>query len=200
MSHRDQRAFERIPCFKRTRIWMNGRLVSPSLAINLSLGGLLLAPIAAASLGSLLEVELPGSRKLEGRVVRHDMSGTAIQFQQTLELNRFQAVVQAPSPSVYQRLTGAYMDYLHAGQVRDDATCERLVGVSRRVYSRVFLVTFVGSLSLAVLAAWLLRGLYLHHGTVLKIGLSFGYGALVMAVFQPAMDLLIFRMLRSRKV
>ena len=200
----DQRGSARIPFSKRVGVVVNGRLLSSVAAINLSLGGMLLAPLPLLAVGSRCEVDIvhvAGMHKVqEATVVRHTNLGTALQFATPLQNESLASFVATPVPSVVNRMANAYMNYFKVGQMASTSECERLFGITLKEYKRVFTISFVTCISLAILSVWVFRSLFFPFPTWAKIAMSFTYGFIWLAVVQPAIDLSVFWFLRRRAV
>jgi hypothetical protein len=201
----EKRAAERIPFQSRVKVMSKGRMIAYSLAINISLGGILLTAGQVLPVGSRCEVSILPEAKGQGlvlaagTVVRSDTAGTAIQFLNTLGKESLQSLVMHgdlnPAGSFFQ----AYLAHFKVGQSENLADCEKLLGVSKRTYRAVFWTTFSSCIPLAVLPVWLLRESIPAIPIWSKILLSFLYGGLWLMIIQPSIDLTAFRFLRARK-
>lgn len=96
----EQRIAPRVPIGYRIKVVTDDELVSYTSALNISIGGLLLAPPMALEVGGqcgvvifLLDGELGKRVVARGTVVRSNASGTAIQFQNGLGTESYEALV-----------------------------------------------------------------------------------------------------------
>ena len=203
-SHEDLRTFERIPIENRVRVRSGGRMAYYALAINLSMGGLLLGATPPLPVGSPCEVAIflanGGKKVVEGTVVRSADSGTAIQFAHTLENAAFSKILG--SQAVFERtsLAKAYLNYFKVSQKPDYEGSEKLLGVTKATFRKVFLTTFCTSIPLAVLPVWAFHAALPPAPNWLKVILCFVYGFIWLGLIQPFADLAIFRVLRRPKV
>jgi hypothetical protein len=177
------------------RVLVNGRMVATVLAVNLSMGGMLLAAGPSAPVGSTLEVALPGAEaeSIKGTVVRSDAGGIAIQFAQALEAGTFQSLTAAQDPGWIGSAVLAYKQYFQASQSQQDADYQRLLGIDRAQFKRIFYATFFSCATLAVLSAWAFRGLVSAYSNPVKIGLAFAYAGVWLMAIQPTLDLAVIR-------
>lgn len=202
----EKRASERVPFQSRVKVMNKGRLVAYTLAINLSMGGILLHAGQMLPVGSRCEVSIfPSETKgqglvlAEGTVVRSDTAGTAIQFASTLATESFRSLIMQDDMNPAGSLLKAYRAHFKVGQSEDLADCEKLLGVSKRTYRTVFWTSFTSCIPLATLPVWLLRESIPAIPIWSKILLSFLYGAVWLLIIQPSIDLTAFRFLRIRK-
>lgn len=199
----EHRAHTRIPVQARIKVGMGkGRLAAYAIAINLSLGGVLLSATPALTVGSTCHLTLFGAGgnpvTTSGKVIRSDGSGTAVQFVSNLAPEVCQSIVD----DGHGRLRGlfaAYVNCLQVGRNPDNAGCERLLGVSKRTFRTVFYATFAGSLPLAILPVWWMRDVIQPFAAWEKILASFVYGFLWMLVLQPGIELGLLRFFRGRR-
>jgi hypothetical protein len=201
----DMRASRRVPIGNRVRVISNGRIVTYVVALNLGLGGVLLKaqsplPIGSSCKVSILPPDGAPDREVsvEGRVIREDGTGTAVQFAAALAEERFEAVVAPVATAGPRAVLEAYRTYFRVSRTAGLENCESLLGVTKAQFRRVFYSTFSGSIVLAVLPVWFLRASIPAYPNGVKILLAFAYGALWLMLLQPAADLAIFRWLRRR--
>ncbi len=202
----EQRTSERIPTRNRVKVIAQGKLVAYSLAVNLSLGGVLLDAAPVLPVGSRCELALftSGTHAARGiltagTVVRSDAQGTAIQFLETLAPGNFQALARQSEMSRLRSIFNAYGAYYRVGQSDRYADCERLLGVSKRTYRTVFLTSFSACIPLAILPVWLLKDSLPPAPVWAKISAAFLYGATWLLLIQPTIDLTAFRFLRQKQ-
>ena len=198
----DMRASRRVPIGNRVRVISNGRIVTYVVALNLGLGGVLLKaqsplPIGSSCKVSILPPDGAPDREVsvEGRVIREDGAGTAVQFAAALAKERFEAVVAPAGP---RAVLEAYRTYFRVSRTAGLENCESLLGVTKAQFRRVFYSTFSGSIVLAILPVWFLRASIPPYPNGVKILLAFAYGALWLMLLQPTADLAVFRWLRRR--
>lgn len=196
----DKRASQRIPFRHRMRVLANGRMVATVLAVNLSMGGMLLSAGPSAPVGSTLEVALPGAEagSIRGTVVRSDAQGIAVQFAQALEASTFQSLTTAQEPGWIASAVLAYKQYFQASQSQQDAVYQRLLGIDRAQFKRIFYATFFSCAALAVLSVWAFRGLVSAYSNPVKIGLAFAMAGIWLMAIQPTLDLAVIRFFRRR--
>ena len=199
MRHAEEhRSSARISIGNLVRLSSNGRVIATVVAMNLSLGGILLKAQSPLPVGSPIEVSVlsseGGAESLHamGKVIRSGTAGTAVQFSTALAPASLEAVV-APATST---LVGAYRAYFEASQSLDK--CEALLGVTEAQFRKVFYATFSGSLVTSVLSVWLLRASIPPYPNAVKIILAFIYGAAWLLLLQPALDIAIFRRMRKK--
>ncbi len=201
----EQRTSERIPARNRVKILVQGRMVAYTMAINLSLGGVLVAAAPPLPLGSRCELALFTAQNGQGRgiltegtVVRSDSQGTAIQFLQALPPESFRVLARQTAMNTTRSILNAYRDYFRVGQSEGLADCEKLLGVSKRTYRTVFITTFSTCIPMAILPVWLLRESIPAAPVWAKIAAAFAYGAVWLLLVQPTIDLTAFRVLRQK--
>jgi len=205
-SSKEHRACERLSIGHRVKVVPKGHMAACAMAVNLSLGGLLLGADPSLPVGTNCEVSilLPGigfkpAIKATGTVVRSDASGTAIRFSQALKPAAIGWVRQAPMAWASIPLIQAYSDYFRASRGADHTDCEALLGVSRGTLRTVFLSTFIAAIPLAVMPVWVYRAAIPDISVWEKTVLCFLYGALWIGLLQPTADLLVLKLLRSWK-
>jgi len=206
MSSIEQRASERIPIGHRVKVVPKGHMAACAMAVNISLGGLLLGAAPALPIGTSCDVSIliPGSSlqaaiTTTGTVVRSDTHGMAIRFAQALKPELVQAVTLAPRSWTSLPLIQAYSDYFRVSRSEDHTDCEALLGVSKGTLRSVFLSTFSSAIPLAILPVWLYRAAIPGIPNWEKVALAFLYGAVWIGLLQPTADVLILRFLRVRK-
>ena len=197
----EHRSSDRVPIGNRVKVMSNGKIVAYLVAINLSMGGILLSAQPNLRVGSAYEVAIQNGVEgagvlAKGIVVRNDDHGTAVQFASQLAKSSFETVVAPAAAS--SSFLDTYRNYFRVSRSKTLENCEELLGVTKTQFRRVFYSTFSGSIVMAVLPVWLLRASIPPYPNILKILLAFAWGALWFAVLQPSMDLGIFRMLRGK--
>jgi hypothetical protein len=198
----DLRRFERVPCSSKIEILSKGRMVAYAMAINIGMGGMLVA--APLPVGSQCQIAVPDAAGIhpllvDGTVVRSDAGGAAVKFARTLEAASLDTLIHQPAGGPLGALFASYRAYFRVSQNKDLADCESLLGVSKQAFRATFYTTFASCILLAILPVWLFRGLLPVAPNWLKIVLSFGYGSIWLAIIQPAMDLTIFHVLKRRQ-
>lgn len=198
----EHRSSDRIPIGNRVKVMSNGKIVAYLVAINLSMGGILLSAQPNLRVGSTYEVAIQNGAEgagllAKGIVVRNDDHGTAVQFASQLPKSDFETVATSAAIPRFSFLD-SYRNYFRVSQSKTLENCEELLGVTKTQFRRVFYSTFSGSIVLAVLPVWLLRASIPPYPNLVKILLAFAWGALWFALLQPSMDLGIFRLLRGK--
>jgi hypothetical protein len=197
----NERNYDRIPVQNKVKVLGKGRLALYAIAINLSLGGVLLNATPSLPVGSRCAVTLfDGAQSVNaiGTVVRSDGQGTAIQFAKLLATDKLQALAAHGGP-IRNALVDAYLTYFQVGRNENNAGCETLLGVSRKTFKTVFYTTFTASIPLAIAPVWFFRAAIQGFPAWEKILACFLYGTLWYLLIQPTMDLTIFHFLRKRK-
>jgi len=200
------REFERIPIVNKVQVRTNGKMASYALAINISMGGLLLGAAPPMPVGSPCELAISISKDnnggqavvAKGIVVRSGEKETAIRFLNTLDRGLYDKVVAHQSLGAGRTFVRSYVDYFKVSQDKNYTGCEQLFGVSRTTFKNVIMTTFSACIALAILPVWLFHHLIPHGFNALKILLSFGYGAIWLAIIQPIVDLAIFRIIKHK--
>jgi len=197
----EHRSSDRIPIGNRVKVMSNGKIVAYLVAINLSMGGILLSAQPNLRVGSTYEVAIQNGAEgagllAKGIVVRNDDHGTAVQFASQLAKSSFETVVAPAAAST--SFLDSYRNYFRVSRSKTLENCEELLGVTKAQFRRVFYSTFSGSIVLAVLPVWLLRASIPPYPNLVKVLLAFAWGALWFALLQPSMDLGIFRLLRGK--
>jgi hypothetical protein len=201
------RASERISVGLRVKVVPKGRTAALAFAVNISLGGMLLGAAAPPlPVGTSCEVAIlvPGAKleqaiKALGTVVRSDAHGLAIRFAHALKPEVVQTVARTGRSWRNLPLVRAYADYFQVSQSEDRTDCEALLGVSKGTLRTVFLTTFSTCIPAAILPVWLYRAAIPAIPVWEKVLISFAYGGLWLGIIQPTVDVLVLRMLRSRK-
>lgn len=95
----NQRTAPRVPIGYRIKVVTDDEMVAFSSALNISAGGLLLAPLPSLPVGGrcgvvifLLDGELGRRVVAKGTIIRSDAFGTAIQFQKGLNPESMEAL------------------------------------------------------------------------------------------------------------
>jgi hypothetical protein len=201
----NQRTFERIPFKQKVNVVSMGRMVAYAMAINIGMGGVLLRSASHLPVGSQCRLTLPaeggeGSRpfEAEGTVVRSDAEGTAVRFSSTLDQNRFQTLFRQ-SAGAQSSILASYQAYFRVSMNQDLADCEKLLGVSKQTFKTSFYVSFFSCISLAIIPVWIFRNSIPASPNWIRVLLSFGYGAIWLAVIQPSIDLTVFHFVKQRQ-
>jgi hypothetical protein len=197
----EHRSCDRVPIGNRVKVMSNGKIVAYLVAINLSMGGILLSSQPNLRVGSSYEVAiqngLEGAGVLaKGIVVRNDDHGTAVQFASQLAKSSFETVIAPGATSA--SFLDSYRNYFRVSRSKTLENCEELLGVTKTQFRRVFYSTFSGSIVLSILPVWLLRASIPPYPNILKVILAFAWGAFWLLLLQPSMDLGIFRILRGK--
>jgi heme/copper-type cytochrome/quinol oxidase subunit 4 len=202
----DLRASERIPIRHRVQVQTIGRMTSYALALNISMGGLFLSAATALPVGSScrLEIPIPGRTAGEGIitdgiVIRSNDMGSAIKFDRVLDDSLFQELINQAKIQNHPSFYASYINYFKAGQSDNPSDCERLLGVSKNTYNKVFIVTFSSCVALAILPVWLFQSSIPPLPAWVKITTSFGYGLIWLGIIQPTIDLTVFKFIRNGK-
>jgi hypothetical protein len=177
------------------------------LAINISMGGLLLGAAPSLPVGSACRVSISLSGNGIGRqvsargtVIRSDDTGTAIRFERAFDEALCAKIVSRQSAGLGRSLLSAYLTYFAVSQAKDHAGCETLLGVSKSTFRHVFLTTFSSCIVLAVVPVWLLRHDLLPMANWIKVSISFFYALLWIALLQPMTDLIVLKYLKNKKL
>ena len=202
----DLRSAKRVPVSNRVNLMVKGRVILAPLALNISMGGMLLNAAAALPVGYPCEVAIflpDGSGResfvAQGKVVRNTEAGTAIQFANLLPDKALDIITRplaATSPSLFQ----SYLSYFKVSQSKSEAYCEQVFGVSKSLFKRVTTISFLTSIPTAILPVWLLRNHMPAIPDWTKIAACFLYGALWLLVLQPVIDLTVIKALRAKAV
>ena len=199
----DHREFKRIAIDNRVQVRADGRAEAKALAVNVSMGGLLLVPGTPLPVGRACElaISIPDDNDgfavvAKGVVVRGGRGETAFRFLNTLDKSLYEKVVARHPAGLGQSLADAYAHYFSVSREAQYPGAERWFGVSDRTFRKVILSTFCVCLGLAAALAWLSRPLFPPGPDVLKIILSYGFGWAWVGALQPPVDLLILKALR----
>lgn len=206
-SVQDMRSSKRIPIENQVRVRTGkGKMAAYVMAINISMGGVLLTAAPSLPVGSSCDVAISLSQGLggdrvmaTGTVIRNDAHGTAIRFAHDLDQTLYQKFASHESLRAGNPLLNSYLNYFKVSQSADNDGSEALLGVSRQTFRKVFLTTFCTSIPLAVLPVWMFQASIPPVPNWLKVVLSFVYGLVWLAIIQPVTDILVFRYLRRRK-
>lgn len=205
--HDEFRACRRIPFAKQLQVISRGKAASYAMALNISLGGLLLSAAPSLPVGSSCKLAIPpegdgrGERLLlEGTVIRSDAKGVAVRFDRQLEETWLRAIAPIPGMPFQTSIATAYLNYFKVSQKPDFAGSERLMGVSPAVFKKVILTTFMACIPLAVLPIWLFKDNFWMMSNWLKVLLSFAYATLWFAVIQPFLDLFVFKVINKHSI
>ena len=202
----DHREFKRIAIDNRVQVRADGRAQAQALAVNVSMGGLLLAPGAPLQVGRPCELAISLSNGHEGFavvakgvVVRSGERETAFQFLNALDRSLYEKVVARHPAGLGQALADAYVHYFTVSRDEHHPGAERWFGVTGRTFRKVILATFCASLALAAGLAWLSRPLFPPGLDVLKIVLSYGFGWAWVGALLPPVDLAILGLLKMSR-
>ena len=195
--------------FKRTSInnWVqvrsDGRAVDRALAVNVSMGGLLLVPASPLPVGhpcdlaiSLADGHSGFAVVARGMVVRCGERETAFQFLNALDKSLYKKVVARRPAGAGQSLVDAYSHYFNVSRDERHTGSERWFGVSSSTFRNVTLATFLACIGLAIAPVWLWRHVLTPEPEWLKILLSFCYGWIWITAIQPSINLALFRTLK----
>jgi len=203
---KDLRAYERVAIANPVKVRNGGRMASYALAINISMGGLLLGAVPTLPVGSPCEVaiSLPGGSgaatvTTRGIVVRSGAQETAIRFLNTLDPSTYAKVVASSHAGFGRSMLNAYVNYFKISQDKHYTGSEAFFGVSPSTFKKVITATFTSSIALAILPVWLFQNLIPAWPNAVKVLLAFGYGLFWLAVLQPSADLVIFKIIRNRR-
>lgn len=202
----DLRASERVPVSSRVKLVSRGKIIAYAVAVNISLGGILLNATPTLPIGSTCQLAIyqggdqAGQRVMaEGTVVRAEDGTMAIRFAQPIAQESYAAFARQAIAPQKTSLIQSYRNYFKVSFDQNLSECEALLGVSKQTFRTVFFTTFSSSIPVAILPVWLLRASIPPAPVLLKIALCFAYGALWLMVLQPALDMAIFRFLRRRE-
>lgn len=200
----DSRAFDRFPFSKQVQLMARGMSIPQALAINISLGGLLLGSALALPVGSRCKVSIlqagdtnPQKILVDGTVVRSDAHGTAVQFTSRLDTSLLAAITKQAYTQGGSALVNAYLNYFKVSQNKEYKGSQQLLGVSPTVFRKVFIVSFATCATLAVIPVWIIKDSLYWIPNWIKIVLSFGYVAIWFAIIQPMADLTVFRFMKN---
>ncbi len=202
--HEDLRASKRVPISSEVRVEFKDKAARYALAINISMGGLLLSAAPSLPVGSPCRVAIvpPGESgkkiMMEGTVVRSDANGVAVQFANALERNAYEAFARPTSAMAGNSLLNSYKSYFQVSQSKNHEGCEQLLGVTPKTFKTVFLSSFASCIPLAILPVVAFKSSIPDAPNMVKIAAAFGYAAIWFGVIQPSIDLTVFRILRNR--
>lgn len=197
------RASVRVPVSNHVKVVNKGRSAMYALAVNLSMGGLLLSASPAMAVGSPCRLHiLPNGATgpkivVEGTVVRNDAHGVAVKFNAPLAESTYERFA-AQSPAEARTLLGSYRTYFQVSQDRDHQGAESSFGVDPRTFRRVVLTTFCTCVPVAIAPVLFLKGSLPDLPNWAKITGSFAYAGAWIGLIHPTIDLSIFRFLRNR--
>ena len=202
----EHRVSERIPISQRVKVLSKGRMIAYAMSINIGSGGVLLASVIPLPVGTQCNLAIPvpgveGSNRImaQGMVVRSDPSGTAVKFLTALESEKLEALTKRALSPAHQSILDAYKAYFSVSKNKDLADCEKLLGVSKHTFRTSFYISFFSCIPLAILPVWLFRETIQLVPNWAIIALSFGYGAIWLAIIQPSVDLTVFHFLRHKE-
>jgi hypothetical protein len=203
---RDNRTAKRVPLQTPVDLRIRGRSAASGRAVNISMGGLLLAPGGLLPVGSACEVaiSLPaGSGRgvvvAEGTVLRSGEDGTAIRFMRDLGEMALDVLVGPSGLRPGQSWLDYYLAYFQVGQGRAGIDCRQTFGVSRRTFRRVSAVSFFVCIACALLVAWLCRSWIAGLPAWAQVGGALVYGVAWLLALQPAVDLAVIWLLRRSR-
>ncbi len=203
----DLRTSKRVPIGNKVQVKIKGRMASYALAINISAGGLLLSAAPALPVGTPCELAIPLSIRAEGKslltegtVIRNDDMGTAIQFTNELEESVYKKFVTKENAFANNSVLNSYINYFKVSQSHDPADCEKLIGISRKIFNNVFLTTFCTCIPLAILPVLIFQSSIPIIPIWAKLTYSFGYGLIWIGIIQPSIDLIVFKVIKNRAV
>ncbi len=201
------RASERIPVSSRVKMVSKGKIIAYAVAVNISLGGVLLSATPTLPVGSTCQLAIfqggdeAGKRVMtEGTVVRAEEGTMAIRFAQPIAQESYEAFAKQAASPQKTSLLQSYRNYFKVSLDQNLSECEALLGVSKRTFRTVFFTTFSTCIPMAILPVWLLRASIPPAPDLLKIALCFVYGGVWLMVIQPAMDMTVFRFIRKREM
>jgi len=199
----DLRASQRIPIENRVKVVSKGKMASYALAINISMGGLLLSAAPNLPVGSSCRLAiLPSGHEdgkkvvVEGTVVRSDEHGTAVQFSRSLEKKTYEAFSSKGNAVTTPSFMNSYRSYFRISQDKNHEGCQEQLGVSAKTFRTVVLTSFCTCIPLAILPVWALRESIPSAPNWIKIATSFAYAGLWLGIIQPSVDLTVFRILK----
>ena len=204
------RAAKRIPIGNWVNVLFRGQVVLAALALNISLGGLALNAADALPLGSPCEVAIflhkgekgeNGERYVtRGTVVRNGEQGIAIRFAHVLDSKALAVIAKSTLPPAKTLWFQSYRDYFRVSQSRSEGECQRTFGISQRRFHVLTTASFLSCIPASLLPVWLLREHIPAVSYLIKIALSFLYGAFWLLLLQPLVDLTLIRLLRRGSI
>ncbi|MBI3132247.1 MAG: PilZ domain-containing protein [Acidobacteria bacterium] len=198
------RASERIPTSAQVRVVGKGRKVILAVAINFSLGGILLHATPPLPVGSTCEVVIlsgsgpEGTLRAEGTVIRGDGAGSVVKFASPLPSTAYSVLSMDANQGMFSSLIKSYRDYFQVSRSPILEGCEELLGVTKSQFRNVFYTTFSASIPIAVVPVWIFRESLQIGPNWARIVAAFAYGALWFLLLQPTLDILTLRRLRAR--
>jgi len=201
---RENRTAKRFPLETPVDLRVQGHNAASGVAVNISVGGLLLVPGGLLPVGSPCEVAITppagsgqGIVVAEGTVVRSGEGGTAIRFIRAL--GEMAMDVLAGSKAFQPGLPWLeyYLAYFQVGKGRAEFDCLRTFGVSQRTFRRVTTASFFICLACALLLVWLARDWIAGLPSWAKVTGALVYGAVWLLALQPLADLTVIKLLRK---
>lgn len=200
----ESRTAKRIPVANRVTVIVKGKVMLAAIAVNISMGGLLLNASEPLPVGSQCEVAIAlpegdGAESFiaQGRIVRAGSNSIAIQFAKMLG-DQTLSVITAPSASFGGSLFRSYVNYFKVSQSRIGYDCERIFGVTSKTFRTISTTSFIACIPAAILPVWALRAYIPAVPDWAKIIAAFIYGAIWLLVLQPFIDLAIFKLIKVR--
>jgi len=176
-----------------------------AVAVNVSMGGLLLCPTPSLAVGSACRLAFHPSGEdeakdilVEGTVIRKGPQGAAIRFARQLDHRTFEAVAKPNGRTAGRSVLRHYQDYFRVSQQKDHASAEHLLHVSPHRFRSICLTTLLVSIPVATIPVWAVRDSISMVPVWLKVSLSFVYAAAWLFLIQPSVDLLIFRFRKDK--
>jgi len=201
------RATRRIPIGNWVNVLFRGQVVLAALALNISTGGLALYAADPLPLGSPCEVAIflhngeDSERYVtRGTVVRNGEQGLAIKFARSLDSKALAVITKSALPPVKTLWFQSYRGYFRVSQSRSEGECQRTFGITKRRFHVLTTASFIGCIPASLLPVWLLREHLPAAPYLIKIGLSFLYGAFWLLLLQPLVDLALIRLLRRGSI
>jgi len=201
----ESRTAKRIPVANRVTVMVKGRVMLAAIAVNISMGGLLLSAAEPLPVGSQCEVAiaLPESNGAEsfiaqGRIVRAGSNSIAIQFAKMLGDQTLSVITAPATETLGGSLVRSYLNYFKVSQSRIGYDCERVFGVTSKTFRMISTTSFIACIPAAILPVWALRAYIPAVPDWAKIIAAFIYGAIWLLVLQPFIDLAIFKLIKVR--
>lgn len=200
------RTSRRVPFTKQVKVLGVGKAVICVLAVNISMGGVLLSASSPLPVGVHCKLEIPATKvkggeklQVEGTVVRSDVNGTAIQFATPLENRMLESVSTAGSSHFGARIARTYLNYFKVSQDKEHRGSWELLGVSPSTFKTVFMTSFLTCIPLAVAPVWVVKNSLPLVSNAMKVAAALGYVAIWFVLIQPIIDLTAFWIIRHRK-
>lgn len=204
-THQELRASARVPISAKVKVEGRGRVSSYALAINLSMGGLLLSAAPSLPIGSSCRLAIqPGGNtsggeiSVDGTVIRNDGQGMAIKFTSELDRTLYEELAHQRAQVAQRSLTDSYKSYFKVSQDKTHQDAQREFGVSPSTFRSVCLSTFCTCIPVAIAPVLIFKGAIPPSPNWVKVAACFGYAGVWMGVIQPTLDLAVFRLLRNR--